>query len=156
MPLSASQLAQEGHGAIQVGLPDKKPLLIVLGGPIKYWWEEGQWDTDEHWKYVDHRDAVRVALVKMGFLVYSPHRAWQGAWGDMAQFVNDRAIEVADVFINLGNRIIPASGTEEEMQVAHKFNTLVLQCPFDAPDGEIDFLVGTLRTLAIRLDRAII
>ena len=77
-PVTASgrvieRLAIEGHGAIQVDeSPDREPPIIVLAGPIKFWWQEGQWDSLRHQEYVQWRDAVRVALVKAGFAVYSP------------------------------------------------------------------------------------
>ena len=80
MKLDPKLLAIEGHGAIQVEAAplDKPPKIITLVGPICHWWNE--WDSPRHQAYVQWRDAVRVACVKAGFLVYSPHRAIQGTW----------------------------------------------------------------------------
>ena len=99
--LDPELLAREGHGAVQVDLPTEEPLIVMLAGPIKIWWAPGQWDSPAHREFVRWRDAVRVACVKAGFLVYSPHRAWQGAWSESAQRVNDMAIEMADVVLDL-------------------------------------------------------
>ena len=46
--LDPELLAREGHGAVQVDLPTSEPLVVMLAGPIKIWWTDGMWDTDEH------------------------------------------------------------------------------------------------------------
>ena len=89
--LDPKLLAQEGNGAVQVDeSPDVVPPVITLVGPIKIWWS--QWDSPLHKKYTEWRDAVRVALVKAGCAVYSPHRAIQGSWNEKLQAINDTAI----------------------------------------------------------------
>ena len=127
--LDPELLAREGHGAIQVDLPTTQPLVVMLAGPIKIWWAEGMWDSEPHQTYVQWRDAIRVACVKAGFLVYSPHRAWQGAWSENAQRINDTAVEACDVVLDLTPPGIPADGTAAETAYARKVGTPVLVAP---------------------------
>jgi hypothetical protein len=144
--LDPELLAREGHGAVQVDLPTTQPLVVMLAGPIKIWWDDGMWDTDVHRTYTQWRDAVRVACVKEGFLVYSPHRAWQGAWSESAQRVNDMAIEAADVLIDLTPVGIVADGTTAEVTHAHQVATPVVPCPpGDGPT--LETLIATLHSL---------
>ncbi len=133
--LDPELLAHEGDGAVQVDLPDRKPLKVMLAGPIKFWWEPGQWDTPAHQAYVQWRDAVRVACVKAGFLVYSPHRAWQGAWHEDAQLVNDEAVRISDVMIELSPPGVPNAGTEAEAAFAASVGTAVIPAPPGGPDA---------------------
>ena len=85
-------LAKEGNGAVQVeASPDKVPPIITLVGPIKVWWSE--WDSPRHKQYTLWRDAVRVALVKAGVAVYSPHRAIQGRWNEKLQEINNAELK---------------------------------------------------------------
>lgn len=134
--LDPALLAREGHGAIEVesGEDGPPPPIVVLAGPIRHWWQPGQWDTPQHQEYVQWRDAVRVALVKAGWMVYSPHRAIQGSWNDAAQAINDAAIRVADVVVVLTPPGIPADGTAHEMTVAAQHCVpLALVPPGDVP-----------------------
>ena len=144
--LDPELLAREGHGALQVDLPTTQPLMVMLAGPIKIWWADGMWDTEIHRTYTQWRDAVRVSCVKEGFLVYSPHRAWQGAWSENAQLVNDMAIEAADVLIDLTSAGIAAEGTIAEVAHAHRVATPVIACPpGDGPT--LETLIATLHSL---------
>ena len=139
-----AMLAREGEGAVQVDLPTSEPLVVVLAGPIKVWWQPGMWDTDAHRLFVEWRDAVRVACVRAGHLVYSPHRAWQGAWSERAQQVNDAAIEMADVLIDLTPPGTPADGTLAEIAYATSVGTTVVPAP---PGGSAE-LTRIMRSLA--------
>ena len=143
--LDPELLAREGHGAVQVELPVTEPLVVMLAGPIKIWWSDSMWGTDAHNEYTQWRDAVRIACVKVGFLVYSPHRAWQGAWSENAQRVNDMAIEAADVLLDLTPPGIAADGTLAEITYAQKIGTPVLQ----APPGNSDTLGRILTALQV-------
>lgn len=138
-------LAREGEGAVQVDLPATEPVIVMLAGPIKVWWQPGMWDTDAHRLYVEWRDAVRVACVKAGHLVYSPHRAWQGAWSEQAQRVNDAAVEMADVLIDLTPPGTPADGTQAEIAYAVSVGTRVVPAP---PGGSAE-LTAVLAAVAI-------
>ncbi|MEO9153291.1 MAG: hypothetical protein ABI243_12905 [Lapillicoccus sp.] len=141
-------LAREGEGAVQVDLPTTEPLVVMLAGPIKVWWQPGMWDTDAHRIYVEWRDAVRVACVKAGHLVYSPHRAWQGSWSERAQRVNDMAIEMADVMIDLTPPGTPADGTLAELAHARQVGTPVIPAP---PGGmaALATLLGSVAELVV-------
>lgn len=127
--LDPELLAREGHGAVQVDLPTAKPLIVMLAGPIKIWWDDTMWDSEAHRLYTQWRDALRVACVKGGFLVYSPHRAWQGAWSENAQRINDAAIEVCDVVLDLTPAGIPADGTAAELAHARQVGTHIVAAP---------------------------
>lgn len=142
--LDPELLAREGHGAVQVDLPTEEPLIVMLAGPIKVWWEPGQWDSPAHREYRLWRDAVRVACVKAGFLVYSPHRAWQGAWSEAAQRVNDMAVESAGVVLDLTPPGVEADGTLAEVAYAEKVGTPVRPLP----PGDAQTLAVALAELA--------
>lgn len=136
-------LAEEGNGAVEVGEPTHEPLFVVICGPIKVWW--GHLDSQEYKAYAEWRDAVRVALVHAGHLVYSPHRAWQGSWHEKAQSVNDRAIEQADAVVVLTPAGVLAEGTAAEQRVAEAHGVPV----FAAPPGEDEALATLLGQLAL-------
>jgi hypothetical protein len=138
---TVEQLAREGNGAVEVDEPTHTPLKIVLAGPIRVWWSE--WGSERHATYTLWRDAARVTLVHAGFLVYNPHRAWQGAWHEDAQQVNDAAIAIADVVVVLTPPEVPADGTEAEMRVAAEHGVPVVLAP---PGGEAD-LVAMLASI---------
>jgi hypothetical protein len=146
--LDPELLAREGHGAVQVDLPTTQPLVVMIAGPIKIWWAEGMWDSGPHQQYVQWRDAVRVACVQAGFLVYSPHRAWQGAWSESAQRVNDMAIEAADVLLDLTPPGIVADGTVAEVNHALHVGTPVRP----APPGDGQSLAELLAYLSADLE----
>lgn len=147
--LDPALLAREGEGAVQVDLPDTEPLVVMLAGPIKVWWQPGRWESPEHRRFVEWRDAVRVACIRAGHLVYSPHRAWQGAWSEKAQRVNDMAIEMADVMLDLTPPGTPADGTLAEVEHAYAAGTPVVAAPpGEAPD--VENLLAQLAELPVR------
>ena len=141
-------LAEEGNGAIETVLPDQEPLLVVLIGPIKTWW--GRLDSVEYAEYSTWRDAVRVATIQAGHLVYSPHRAWQGAWHENAQIVNDAAILQSHAVIVLSPPDTVSVGTKAELVVAYENNKHVLF----APPADTSSLLTLIENLeAIRADK---
>lgn len=108
------------------------PLIVIvtLVGPIRYWWGE-RWNTSDHRRYVEHRDAVRLALAILpGVAVYSPHRAFQGAWHPLLQTVNDTAIRMSNVLVDLTPDWLDdmvAEGTAEEVAMAERLTLPVLR-----------------------------
>lgn len=120
-------LAEEGNGAVEAHLPDHRPLMVVVVGPIKTWW--GRMDSPEYVEYSTWRDAVRVTVIHEGHLVYSPHRAWQGAWHEAAQRVNDAAIIESDAVIVVTPENVEAVGTEAEVAVAREHGKPVIYAP---------------------------
>lgn len=121
-------LAIEGNGAVQVEASlETPPKIVMLAGPIKCWWSE--WDSPRHQEYTRWRDAVRVALVKAGCAVYSPHRAIQGRWNEKLQYINDKAIEIADVVVILTPAGCEAEGTEKEIEYAKTHNRRLIFAP---------------------------
>jgi len=135
-------LAKEGNGAVQVDAsPDKVPPIVILAGPIKVWWNE--WDSPRHKEYTHWRDAVRVALVKAGVAVYSPHRAIQGRWNERLQEINNAAIRASDFVIVLTPPGIPADGTDEEINYATTHGRPLIFAP-PGGDDEIKKLVNSI------------
>ena len=137
-------LAEQGNGAIETHLPEKEPLLIVLAGPIKIWW--GKLDSEEYKVYSQWRDAVRVAVTHAGHLVYSPHRAWQGAWHERAQFANDAAILHSDVLVILTPSDTESVGTVAEIDFATKNGKTVLFAP-PSDDADLREFLAQLEVL---------
>jgi hypothetical protein len=135
-------LAEESNGAVEVDNPVGVPLMICLIGPIKVWW--GKLDSDEYREYAAWRDAVRVALIHQGHLVYSPHRAWQGAWHERAQLINDQAVALADAVIAVTPDGVLAEGTAAEIAVAEANGVPVFTAP-PASDEDLLALVNTLQ-----------
>jgi hypothetical protein len=68
-------------------------------------------------------------LIHEGHLVYSPHRAWQGAWHEKAQDVNDEAIVQSDVVISLTPPGVVSVGTDAEIVVAAGLGKTVVYAP---------------------------
>jgi len=146
--LAVEQLARQGHGAIQVALPEpgKLPIKVVIGGPIKYWWSlpDAEWGTGRHAEYLQWRDAVEAAFVQAGFLVYMPYKAWRGSWHEHAQQVNDAAIEIADIFVYLTPPGIPDEGTQEEVAYAQELAVPVFYLP-PSTTGHIEKTIESIK-----------
>ncbi len=141
-------LAVEGNGAVETALPSGVPLRVVVIGPIKTWW--GRMDSVEYSVYSGWRDTVRAVLIREGCLVYSPHRAWSGAWHESAQRVNDAAIGESDLVINVGPVGVEAVGTDAEIAVAESHGIPVLRLP-EAGAESVKLLVNYLRELQTSL-----
>ena len=129
--------------------PEHDSAIIMLAGPIKYWWDEN-WGTPQHNNYVAWRDHVNDGLVKDGYLVYRPHEAFKGRWDERAQSVNDTALLAADVICNLTPPGIPSLGTDGEILYAtNNGNALIVNAP---PTGDFDKGVTDLLTRLHNLD----
>ena len=100
---------------IQDGQKHRVPI-IFLAGPIKHWWT--CWGSDEHRLYLFHRDWVRRTLIDAGYLTYAPWDAFKGSWDERAQAINEQAIAISDLFINMTPPGIPAEETELEQSLA--------------------------------------
>lgn len=142
-------LAVEGNGAVETSLPNGVPLRVCLIGPIKTWW--GRMESTEYSLYSGWRDTVRAVLIREGCLVYSPHRAWSGAWHESAQKVNDAAIKEADLVVNVGPVGVEATGTDAEIAVANANNIPVLRLP-EPGANSVKQLVEYLRNLQASLN----
>lgn len=108
-------------------------MRVTLCGPIGYWWDEN-WNTPQHWRYVEWRDLASRALVDAGHLVYRPHEAFKGAWdandGDaLAQHVNNAAILASDVIFDLTPDGIPSPGTDVERALCRDHSKVVIVAP---------------------------
>lgn len=97
--------------------------LVVLAGPIRWWWQDGRFGGPEHRAYDAARSAVAAALVDAGNLVYAPHVAFKGPWHESAQQVNDAAIAAAHCLIALRVSGVSADGTAAEVAAANRFGT---------------------------------
>jgi hypothetical protein len=123
---------------------------VILAGPIKYWWNEN-WDLPLHWHYDAWREAVNAGLVADGhYLVYRPHHAWKGSWTEEAQAVNDAALAICDVFIDMTPPGIPSEGTVSEgKQVSSRRGAFIVEAP--PPEKREDFDEG-VRSLIAQMD----
>lgn len=142
-----SLLAIGGNGAVEIDLPEGEPLRVVLIGPIKTWW--GRIDSDEYKVYDAWRELVRAELIHHGCLVYSPHRAWSGAWHESAQRVNDAAIFESDLVVAVTPPGIEAVGTDAEISVARSHGVAVIMAPPGGLD-EIAVLIDQLSSIERR------
>jgi hypothetical protein len=129
-------------------MPGRYILRTLQAGPIKWWWDEN-WDTTAHWHYDAWREAMSDALVAAGdFLVYRPHHAFKGAWTEEAQTVNDAALRMCHVIINMTPSGVLSEGTDSEILQASSYGALVVKAP--PPLLQHDFGLA-LRSLIARL-----
>ena len=143
--LDPALLAQKNNGAIEVDEAPNGTLMVVLVGPIKVWWSE--WDSPRHRLYNEWRDAVEVALVEAGYLVYMPFRAIRGSWDPRAQVANNAAIAAYDMVVDLTPQGVPANGTLDEVRYAVWHGVPVLKVPpGDGPD--LEHLLRFLKRIA--------
>lgn len=106
-----------------------KGAIIMLVGPIKYWWGEDV-DPADRQHYTDWRDALNDGLVADGYLVYRPHEAFKGTWTERAQSINDLVLQISDVILDMTPPGIPSLGTDAEKHYAKSHgNALILPAP---------------------------
>jgi hypothetical protein len=114
----------------QISEAEALPTIITLVGPIRFWWGRN-WGSPDHRRYVEHRENVRLCLAtRPNTVVYSPHRAIQGAWHPLLQMINDGAIRISDALVDLTPDWIPditAEGTEEEIGMAKRLGIPVVR-----------------------------
>lgn len=91
--------------------------IIFLAGAVEFWWY-GQWDTPEHWEYMQWRHDVEVALVSAGYLVYKHYDAFKGTWTERAQKINAYALLQSDLMVVMTGEDIPSEGTDDEIEFA--------------------------------------
>lgn len=115
-----------GHGAQDGSArdPNYRPLIVVIGGPIKHWWDEN-WMSPEHLRYDEWRTKVEEAMIAAGFLVYKPYTAFKGTWSEEAQRINNAVISIADVLLVLTPEGVPSEGTDEEIEHAELIGTKI-------------------------------
>jgi hypothetical protein len=103
-------------------------MIIMVVGPIDYWWSEN-WNTEDHHSYMGWRTLVCASLVEAGHLVYRPHEAFKGAWSERAQAVNNMAITISDLLLDIRPPGVPAYGTDAEIEYAKRSGVPVFKCP---------------------------
>jgi hypothetical protein len=94
-------------------------MRISICGPIEWWWGE-RWDSPDHRVYVAWRNMISDELVAAGHLVYRPHEAFKGMWDDndgdsFAQEVNNAAIRMSELVLNLTPLGVTSEGTDDEL-----------------------------------------
>lgn len=120
-------------------------MKIALLGPVSAWWGD-MWETPEHWAYVEWRQQVHDALVAADHLVYRPDMGFKGKWtgNEDAQIVNDTAIHVCDLELNLTPPGVRSVGTEDEMLLCERLGKVVLPAPPDTAPGATDRLLARI------------
>lgn len=103
-------------------------MIVFLAGPIDWWWNNN-WESPEHIAYLEWRNYLNKCLVEAGHLVYRPHESFKGRWDERAQAVNDKAIELCDVFVYMTPPGVPAYGTEAECNVARGLGKRIAHVP---------------------------
>jgi hypothetical protein len=122
--------------------------IVALVGPIEWWWntpaDPSRFDSQQAVEYRAWRTIVRDALVAAGFLVYSPHDAFKGAWDERAQKHNDTIIELCDVVVNMRPKGVPGKGTDHELILAHVLGKPVFRAP---PGTDLENLAHEIKML---------
>lgn len=98
--------------------------IVFLAGPIEAWWdtpeEPDKFNSPAARAYRRFRDILEKELKKRGYLVYKPHDAFGGNWNEKAQSVNDGAIRIADILVNMTPPGVKALGTNHEVAYARR------------------------------------
>lgn len=134
--------------------------IVFLAGPIECWWdteeEPNKFESLPARGYRMYRQIVEDTLKQRGYLVYKPHTAFTGDWNERAQAVNDMAIEIADVLINMTPPGVKALGTNHEVHHAETLGVRVIDGP---PPVEFPFLLTSMgkqaRLVADAVDSAL-
>lgn len=108
------------------GTDDAK--IVFLAGAVAHWWDEN-WDSPEHYEYMQWRQDVRTALVAGGYLVYAHYEAFKGTWSLRAQAINDYALIHSDLMLIMTAEDIPSPGTDSEIQTARTFGVPTVRIP---------------------------
>lgn len=125
-----------GHGALDgLGRPKDEPLIVMVAGPIGYWWDDN-WMSPEHIRYDEWRTKVVEGIVAAGHLAFQPHQAFKGTWTNRAQVVNNAIVTACDVVLDLTPWGVPSEGTETEVALARKYGKRVIPCPPGPLTGE--------------------
>lgn len=130
--------------------------IVMLVGPVAYWWDTDtyqHWNTPEHWHYVAWRERVNDALVETGYLVYRHWEAWKGTWNNKAQALNNVALDVSDIVVNMRPEYAWSEGTDEELVRAAETGKKVIMAQPPATEEEFSWAIkNLLETLAVELD----
>lgn len=121
-------------------------------GPVfEHVWYEF-WGSDDHKRYIEHRDNTRHVLIEEGFLTYAPHEAFKGRWVESAQKVNDAAIRVCSAMVVMspkeacGARVI-TDGTDDEICYAQSHGKPVI---WYSPTDNVSHLLQRVEHLLSR------
>lgn len=119
------------NGATEVPGTSHDATFVFLAGPIRHWWGEGQWNSTTHQQYTYVRDYAHEVFSE-DFLVYAPHRAWRGPWNEVAQQVNDLAVDSCHAFVYFQIEGVVAKGTDAEWERASKASKKIIRIPFSS------------------------
>lgn len=101
-------------------LPDGLDTKIIFfAGAVAYWWFEN-WDTPQHWEYLEWRKAAEAACIGQGYLVYKHYDAFKGTWTDKATPINNFALMHSDAMVVLTEERIPSEGTDDEINTCEE------------------------------------
>jgi hypothetical protein len=148
-----------GHGALDYeGRPLTEPLIVMVAGPIGWWWNEN-WMSPEHIRYDQWRTRVVEELVAAGHLAYLPFNAFKGTWTPRAQVVNNAIVTACDVMLDLTPYGTRSEGTEEEVKLAKSFGKIIIPCPppigVQIPELKMAELLYAVKKIALDKERSV-
>lgn len=108
--------------------------VIYIAGPIEYWWQDDNFDSNLAKAYRWWRDELSKEFVEAGFLVYRPWEAFKGPWNERMQVLNDVAVQRADFVLNITPYAVHLGlGTEHEIGHAREHFVPVIDLSFQPP-----------------------
>ena len=111
------------------GPPDGRDTKILFfAGAVAHWWFDN-WDTPEHWEYMQWRRDAETACVAHGDLVYKHYDALKGPWVDRAQKINEFALSQSDALVILTDEKIPSEGTDDEIKFCEEHGIPYVRVP---------------------------
>jgi hypothetical protein len=106
----------------------KDTKIIFLAGAVAHWWYDN-WESPQHYEYMQWRHDVEVALVAHGYLVYKHFDAFKGTWTDRAQEINEFALQRSDLMVVMTGEDIPSEGTDAEIMLAEHWGIPWVRVP---------------------------
>jgi hypothetical protein len=135
--------------------PAKFVTEVTLIGPIAWWWEKDEsgnrrYGSPAHVHFDQWRDAISDALWEAGrFLVYHPHKAFRGRWTNHAQPVNDTALDLQGVVIDMSPPGTASKGTTAERHYASLNGSQIIEAP---PPEHVEEFGSALAALIEKID----
>lgn len=135
---------------------DHKSIGVFLAGSIEYWWDRpddpNRFMSPAAVEYREWREILSKWFTDNGFLVYRPHEAFKGPWDEKMQQVNDLAITLCHIFVEMTPvGISLGKGTSRELSLASDLNRSIIWMPPGINDDTRNVLLeGGLRRARLK------